>query len=183
MTETSSRSFVAEAGEWFQVGEVEPGVHLVAEPGHVFSWLVAGSERCVLVDTGLGLADIAAAIAPVATAPTIVVNSHVHFDHVGGNELFEHTEMHELGPVWIEEGTRDEYLRGYREFAPEMDESFKRLREADRDGWFLIGPDETMRPWPSRRIDELGWRIDLAGADAVARRRRHDRARRPRRCG
>ena len=70
----------------------------------MFSWLVAGSERCVLVDTGLGLADIAAAIEPVAAA-TIVVNSHVHFDHVGGNELFDHVEMHELAR-WIEFATR-----------------------------------------------------------------------------
>ena len=164
------RSFAADAREWFQVAEVEPGVHLVAEPGHVFSWLVAGSERCVLVDTGLGLADIAAAIEPVAAAPTIVV----HFDHVGGNELFDHVEMHELGPEWIEFATRDEEVSGYREVAEGMYESWERLQEADRDGWFLIGPDETMRPWPRERVTELGWRIDppqptrlLADGDTV----------------
>jgi glyoxylase-like metal-dependent hydrolase (beta-lactamase superfamily II) len=168
------RSFAADAREWFHVAEVEPGVHLVAEPGHVFSWLVAGSERCVLVDTGLGLADIAAAIEPVAAAPTIVVNSHVHFDHVGGNELFDHVEMHELSPEWIEFATRDEEVSGYREVAERMYESWERLHEADRDGWFLIGPDETMRPWPRERLTELGWRIDppqptrlLADGDTV----------------
>jgi glyoxylase-like metal-dependent hydrolase (beta-lactamase superfamily II) len=170
----SARSFAADAREWFRVAEVEPGLHLVAEPGHVFSWLVAGSERCVLIDTGLGLADIAAAIEPVAAAPTIVVNSHVHFDHVGGNELFDHVEMHELGPEWIEYATRDEEVSGYREVAERMYESWGRLRETDRDGWFLIGPDETMRPWPSGRLAELGWRIDppqptglLADGDTV----------------
>jgi glyoxylase-like metal-dependent hydrolase (beta-lactamase superfamily II) len=128
----------------------------------------------VLVDTGLGLADIAAAIAPVAAAPTIVVNSHVHFDHVGGNELFEHTEMHELGPEWMEPATYERQLRSYRELAADMDESWSRLQHADRDGWFLIGPDERMRPWPRRRISQLGWRIDppqptrlLADGDAI----------------
>jgi glyoxylase-like metal-dependent hydrolase (beta-lactamase superfamily II) len=160
MTEVSSRRFAADARDWFQVGEVEPGLHVVAEPGHVFSWLIAGSERCVLLDTGLGLADIAAAISPVAAAPTIVVNSHVHFDHVGGNELFEHTEMHELGPEWIEFGSREQELRGYRELAESMTESWRRLEQVDRDGWFMIGPDERMRPWPRQRISELGWRID-----------------------
>jgi glyoxylase-like metal-dependent hydrolase (beta-lactamase superfamily II) len=122
------RSFAADARDWFQVAEVEPGVHLVAEPGHVFSWLVGGSDRCVLVDTGLGLADIAAAIEPVAAAPTIVVNSHVHFDHVGGNELFDHVAMHELGPEWIEFATRDEEVSGYRKVAEGMYESWDRLR-------------------------------------------------------
>ncbi len=85
----SPRAFAADAAEWFEVREIEPGVHIVAEPGHVFSWLVSGSERCALLDTGLGLADISAAIEPVASGPPFVVNSHVHFDHVGGNELFE----------------------------------------------------------------------------------------------
>jgi glyoxylase-like metal-dependent hydrolase (beta-lactamase superfamily II) len=153
-------SFAADSHEWFQVAEAEPGLHLVAEPGHVFSWLIAGSERSVLLDTGLGLADIAAAIAPVVSAPPIVVNSHVHFDHVGGNELFEHTEMHERGPEWIDAGTRDEYLHRYHELAGSMAESWDRLHAADRDGWFLVGPDETMRPWPRRGINELGWSID-----------------------
>ena len=133
-----------------------------------------GLGACVLVDTGLGLADIAAAIEPVAAAPTIVVNSHVHFDHVGGNELFDHVEMHELGPEWIEFATRDEEVSGYQEVAEGMYESWDRLQEADRDGWFLIGPDETMRPWPRERVAELGWRIDppqptrlLADGDTV----------------
>ncbi len=155
-----SGSFAADAREWFQVGEIEPGLHLVAEPGHVFSWLIAGSERCVLLDTGLGLADIAAAISPVATAPTIVVNSHVHFDHVGGNQLFEHTEMHELGPEWIEFGSAEDQLRGYQRAVEGMDDSWRRLHEVDRENWFLVGPDETMRPWPAHEISELGWRID-----------------------
>jgi glyoxylase-like metal-dependent hydrolase (beta-lactamase superfamily II) len=160
MTEVSPPRFAADAREWFAVGEIEPGVHLVAEPGHVFSWLISGSERCVLLDTGLGVADIAAAITPVAAAPVTVVNSHVHFDHVGGNALFEHTEMHELGPEWIEAGCREDELRAYQELAEGMGESWARLLRADREGWFMIGPDETMRPWPGRRLGELGWRID-----------------------
>jgi glyoxylase-like metal-dependent hydrolase (beta-lactamase superfamily II) len=152
-------SFAADSREWFHVAEVEPGLHLVAEPGHVFSWLVGGSERSVLFDTGLGLADIAAAIAPVVSSPPIVVNSHVHFDHVGGNELFEHVEMHELGPEWIAAGSSDDQLLAYRALAAEMDGSWRRLLTADRDGWFMVGPEETMRPWPAERIEQVGWRI------------------------
>ena len=142
-------------------------MHVVAEPGHVFSWLIAGSERCVLLDTGLGVADIEAAVAPVASAPTIVVNSHVHFDHVGGNELFDHTEMHELGPEWLAAGSDEAHLRAYDELAGGLDASFNRLLEADRAEWFLIGPEETMRPWPRAGIEEHGWRIDPPQPDRL----------------
>lgn len=169
----SPRSFAADARDWFHVAEVEPGLHLVAEPGHVFSWLIAGSERCVLLDTGLGLADIAAA-ASVASAPVTVVNSHVHFDHVGGNELFERVEMHELAPGLIAAGSSADQLRAYEELAATMAESWERLRAADRDGWFMLGPEETLRPWPSERLAQLGWRIEpppptglLADGDVV----------------
>lgn len=153
-------AFPARASEWFHVAEMEPGVHLVGEPGHVFSWLVRGSERTLLIDTGLGLADISVAISPIATAPVIVVNSHVHFDHVGGNALFDHTEMHELGPQWIDAGCDPEQLRLYCRVARRMQASWDRLVVADREDWFLVGPDETLRPWPEAGISELGWRIE-----------------------
>lgn len=168
------RSFAADAREWFHVAPIEPGLHIVAEPGHVFSWLIAGRDRSVLLDTGLGLADISAAIAPVAKGPVTAINSHVHFDHVGGNELFERVGMHELGPEWIERGTRDAYLSGYSELARGMHSAWERLRDLDRSDWFLVGPDETLREWPAERLDELGWRIDpppptqlLADGDTV----------------
>ncbi len=45
---TSESRFAAPAESWFRVGEVEPGVHLVAEPGHVNSWLIGGEERSLL---------------------------------------------------------------------------------------------------------------------------------------
>ena len=155
-----SDSFAADAAEWFHVSELEPGVHLVAEPGHVCSWLIAGSNRSCLLDTGLGLADVRKAVEPVARSPIFVVNSHVHFDHVGGNELFEHTEMHRLGPEWIEHGSRPEELASYRRLAPRMQASWERLLDADREAWFLIGPDEILRPWPQAGIESAGWRIE-----------------------
>ena len=135
-------------------------MHVVAEPGHVISWLVAGSERSCLLDTGLGLADIRAAVEPVARSPVFVVNSHVHFDHVGGNELFEHTEMHRLGPEWLAHGSRPEELEAYRRVAPGMQASWERLLDADRESWFMIGPDEILRPWPGEAIARSGWRIE-----------------------
>ncbi len=46
---------------WFATEQIEPGTWLVGEPGHVNCFLVVGTERAVLVDTGLGIADIGSA--------------------------------------------------------------------------------------------------------------------------
>jgi glyoxylase-like metal-dependent hydrolase (beta-lactamase superfamily II) len=152
--------FAIAAESWFRLAALEPGVWLVGEPGHVNSWLIQGSERDVLLDTGMGLADISAAVASVSPREPEVVNSHVHFDHVGGNELFAATAMHELGPQWIEAGCDPAQLRAYPDLAAEMEASYARLLAADRTDFFLIGPDEEMRPWPGEGTAAHGWRIE-----------------------
>jgi len=152
--------FPADAESWFRVSRLEPGVWLIGEPGHVNSWLIEGGERAVLLDTGMGLADISAAVASVREEEPLVVNSHVHFDHVGGNELFSEVAMHELGPRWIEAGCEPGQLAAYPGLIPEMEASYERLLAADRTDFFLIGPDEEMRPWPAAGIAAHGWRIE-----------------------
>ena len=68
--------------------------------------------------------------------------------------------MHELAPDLIAAGSSDDQLIAYSELAAGMYDDWVRLRDADRVDWFLIGPEETMRPWPAERISELGWRIE-----------------------
>jgi glyoxylase-like metal-dependent hydrolase (beta-lactamase superfamily II) len=161
MDQGVGRRFAVDAADWFEVVAVEPGLHLVSEPGHVFSWLIAGSERCVLLDTGLGIADISAAIEPVTALPVSVVNSHTHFDHVGGNRLFDSVAMHELGPRWLEANTDDSELEAYAPIAARLHEGFERLLAVDRESWFLVGPGERVREWPTEAITAAGgWHID-----------------------
>ena len=41
-----------------------------------------------------------------------------------------------------------------------MEAAYGRLLAADRAEFFLIGPDEEMRPWPAEGIAAHGWRIE-----------------------
>ncbi|MBA2759665.1 MAG: MBL fold metallo-hydrolase, partial [Chloroflexia bacterium] len=50
---------------WFAVDEPSPGVFRIQEPLHdenVKSFLVVGSQRAALIDTGMGVADIRAVV-------------------------------------------------------------------------------------------------------------------------
>ena len=85
-------SEVTPGTDWFTVYVVSPGVFAINEPRQyegVTSFLVIGSNRAVLFDSGLGVAAHPRCRAPADDVPVTVVNSHTHFDHVGGNREFE----------------------------------------------------------------------------------------------
>ena len=85
-------SQVLESQGWFEVYEIRPGLFAIHEPGQfeeVISYLVVGTEKALLFDTGLGIGDMKAVVTELTDLEPIVVNSHTHYDHVGGNQQFE----------------------------------------------------------------------------------------------
>lgn len=51
-------------------------------------YLLLGSEKALLIDTGNGLSDLPQAIGEITDLPLTVVNTHGHYDHIHGNYLF-----------------------------------------------------------------------------------------------
>ncbi len=83
---------VEQGDDWFEVYRIFPGVFAIHEPEHwerVTSYLVVGAERALLFDTGTGTGDIRSVISELTELEAVVVNSHSHSDHVGGNDQFE----------------------------------------------------------------------------------------------
>ena len=82
---------VPSADPWFEVYRVAPGVFAIYEP-HQFeeaiSFLILGEKRATLFDTGLGIGDIKRVVLALTSLPIVVLNSHTHNDHVGGNWEF-----------------------------------------------------------------------------------------------
>jgi glyoxylase-like metal-dependent hydrolase (beta-lactamase superfamily II) len=77
--------------DWFEVYRVRDGVYAIYEPHQfeeVISYLILGSERALLFDTGMGIGKIHDVVARLTELPITVLNSHTHFDHTGGNAEF-----------------------------------------------------------------------------------------------
>jgi glyoxylase-like metal-dependent hydrolase (beta-lactamase superfamily II) len=77
---------------WFEVYKVAPGVFAIYEPHQAeetIGYLIIGESRALLFDTGMGISDIESITEELTGLPVVVVNSHTHDDHVGGNWQFD----------------------------------------------------------------------------------------------
>jgi len=87
----SEFELIEQSQPWFEVYEVASNVFAIYEPGQfeeVISYLIVGSDRALLFDTGLGIGDMRGLVSELTSLETIVLNSHTHYDHVGGNHQF-----------------------------------------------------------------------------------------------
>jgi glyoxylase-like metal-dependent hydrolase (beta-lactamase superfamily II) len=84
---------------WFQHEQLAPDLIRITEKhfdpiARANLWLLAGRARHLLIDTGLGVSDLARYLAPLLDKPLTVVCTHMHFDHAGGLADFTDTCLH-----------------------------------------------------------------------------------------
>jgi glyoxylase-like metal-dependent hydrolase (beta-lactamase superfamily II) len=141
---------------WFEVYEPAAGVFAVYEPHQAeetIGYLITGTKQAVLFDTGMGIGDIKKVTTELTKLPIIVMNSHTHDDHVGGNWQFN--------TVY---GMDTEFTRanakGSREDA-QAEITSDQICGALPAG-FDAGAYQT-RPWKIARFIHDGEKIDLGG--------------------
>jgi glyoxylase-like metal-dependent hydrolase (beta-lactamase superfamily II) len=133
------------------------GVFAIAEPyqfQEVISYLIVGSDRALMFDAGLGLVPIRPVVEQLTKLPVEVLNSHTHFDHVGGNAEFDRIAAMDTPYTRANaRGFAHDALAG--EVAPN---SFCKgpPKGADTAGF-------RTRPWTKTRSVAGGDRIDLGG--------------------
>jgi glyoxylase-like metal-dependent hydrolase (beta-lactamase superfamily II) len=93
---------------WYRSRVVAAGVTRIDEPAvHDFLqsniWHIAGRDRDLVVDSGLGVAPLRTQLPNLFQNDPILVISHAHLDHVGAAHEFEDRRMHAVesdkGPV------------------------------------------------------------------------------------
>jgi glyoxylase-like metal-dependent hydrolase (beta-lactamase superfamily II) len=158
---------------WFAIVPVARRTWLIGEPGHVNCFLVEGDDRAVLVDTGLGIEDIGAAVRTVTAKPVLAVNTHSHSDHRGGNHFFADVAAHPLASDVLTAPVDQAYLDGYLAVAREQLAAYARMAADDRRFFHLFTDATTPRPLPDHpwrvpagpppRPLPHGERLDLGG--------------------
>lgn len=77
---------------WYTIKKLSKDFWGILESGHfekVISYLLVGREQAILIDTGMGIHSINEVVKNITVLPVYVINTHCHFDHVGGNHEFQ----------------------------------------------------------------------------------------------
>lgn len=101
------------APRWFERRSFADGVTLLWEPAvhplvRCNIWHVAGRDRDLVIDTGVGVVPLRGEIEQITDRPVVALATHIHWDHVGGLHEFDTRLMHPR------EATR---MAHYEEFA------------------------------------------------------------------
>lgn len=93
--------------DWFTVDRIDKDTCVVSEYRHweeTHCYLLNGSERSLLIDTGLGIRNIHHTINELTDKPVTAVATHIHWDHVGGHKYFPDFYAHENELNWLSGG-------------------------------------------------------------------------------
>jgi glyoxylase-like metal-dependent hydrolase (beta-lactamase superfamily II) len=141
---------------WFEVRTFEHDIIGIGEPGHfedVKSYLAIGNDLAMLVDSGMGFANLRAVVEHYTDLSVLLINSHGHLDHIGDNWRFERRWAHAAEADRIRDGVANERMRHFL-----ADDALSRPTPAglDRDSFSIPGTEL------ERTVDE-GDVVDLGG--------------------
>ena len=115
--------------KWKQLGA---GVFHIQDLFSDYMYLVAGEEKAALIDTGMGFPGLRQLVERLTDKPVIVLNTHGHLDHIGGNDEFDciYLRPDDLA-VYAEHGMESYRSGVIRDMARELGvELSKEIREA-----------------------------------------------------
>ena len=90
--------------DWFTIDKIDAMTFIISEYRHweeTHCYLLNGRERCLLIDTGLGISNIYNEVVKLTDLPVTAVATHVHWDHIGGHKYFPDFYAHSAELDWL----------------------------------------------------------------------------------
>lgn len=93
--------------------KISPSTTRITAPGMELMYLVEGTERAALIDTGSGIGHLGALVRSLTDKPVIVLLTHGHVDHAMGAAEFDEVYINRVdGYVYREHSDMDYRMAG-----------------------------------------------------------------------
>ena len=92
--------------DWFSVEKIDVNTFVISEYKHweeTHCYLLLGTKLAILIDTGLGVANIKSVVENITSLPILVITTHIHWDHIGGHKYFKNIAVHGNEVKWLSE--------------------------------------------------------------------------------
>lgn len=101
--------------DYFKVIKMENDIYRICEPQNIYTTVILGKEKALVIDTGHGFGNVRKVIEEITDLPLIVVNTHSHLDHVGGNYNFDevHINFKELPNYYYNQKEKDLMIKSF----------------------------------------------------------------------
>lgn len=89
---------------WFTIDEIDSDTFIISEYRHweeTHCYLLNGTERSLLIDTGLGICNIYDEVVKLTGRSVTAAATHIHWDHIGGHRYFPDFYAHEAELEWL----------------------------------------------------------------------------------
>ncbi len=81
---------------YFKTFKINDHIFQFKDPMGVLTTLIIGKNKAMLIDTAYGIGDLKKQIEEITKLPLIVIDSHGHMDHTGGNYQFNEVYISSL---------------------------------------------------------------------------------------
>ena len=146
-----SSALLAQVKTWLKADRVAEGVWRIDDNASDNMYLITGTQKALLIDTGVGVADLAAFVKTVTDKPLLVVNTHGHPDHAGGNFQFK--------AVYADAADFDLI----RQITPGQARKFFPNLTNDKSSYSDLAPNEQSAPATELIAIKDGFTFDLGG--------------------
>ncbi len=139
---------------WFTVERIDSDTFVISEykhPEETHCYLLCGSDKCLLVDTGLGVGDISDIVGQLTDRPIIAAAKQIHWDHIGGYDRFDTICVHSEETKWLVGG-----------FPLPVEAVRRLLAEGDLPNGLMINKYTVFQGVPSRILADSD-KIELGG--------------------
>ncbi|MBN1408052.1 MAG: MBL fold metallo-hydrolase [Calditrichaceae bacterium] len=118
------------SNRWFTKIQVAENVWRIDDHGGDNIYLVLGKNKALLIDTGNGISDLAGFVKTITNLPLLVLNTHGHPDHAGGNfqfpEVYAHPKDSTLTKYFTSTDYHDGAIQQTQKNNPDLESTFIR---------------------------------------------------------